>query len=69
MPGVFQNIDLHPLTARRVCTPPPLVRWEEKLAGWRGGGGGGVSSSKDAGHCFVLYMWKYFVSIMYKSDN
>jgi hypothetical protein len=41
MSGVFQNIDPspHPLTARRVCTPPPLVRggghtrWVE-----RGGG-------------------------------
>jgi hypothetical protein len=32
----------HPLTARRVCTPPPLpplVRGEDTLAGWRGGGG------------------------------
>jgi hypothetical protein len=31
MSGVFQNIDPHPLTARRVCTvyPPPLVRGED----------------------------------------
>ncbi len=31
----------HPLTTRRVCTPPPLMRGEDTLAGWRGGGGGG----------------------------
>jgi hypothetical protein len=29
----------HPLIARRVCTPPPLVRVEDTLAGWRGGWG------------------------------
>jgi hypothetical protein len=29
----------HPLTARRVCNPPPLVRGEDTLAGWRRGGG------------------------------
>jgi hypothetical protein len=41
MSGVFQNIDPHPLTAWRVCTPPPppLVRGEETLARWKGGGG------------------------------
>ena len=37
MSGVLQNIDPHPLTARRVCsTPSPLVRGEDTLAGWRG---------------------------------
>jgi hypothetical protein len=35
--GVFQNIE-PPLTAQLVCTPPPLVRGENTLAGWRGGG-------------------------------
>ncbi len=29
----------HPLTARRVCPPLPLVRGEDTLAGWKGGGG------------------------------
>jgi hypothetical protein len=29
----------HLLIARRVCTPPPLVRGEDTLPGWRGGGG------------------------------
>jgi hypothetical protein len=38
MSGVFRNIDPHPLTARRVCTPPPLerggghTRWVQR--GW-----------------------------------
>ncbi len=31
----------HPLTARQVRIPPPLVRGEDTLAGWRGGGLGG----------------------------
>ncbi len=60
MSGVFQNIDPPtPFTARRVCTPPPLVRGEDKLAGWRGGGG--VNSLEDARHCSVLCICKYFV--------
>ncbi len=57
MSGVFRTID--PLTARRVCTPPPLVRREDTLAivqsGW------GVNSTEDARHCSVLYICKYFV--------
>jgi hypothetical protein len=32
MSDVFQNIDPHPLTARRVCTSPPYTRWVER--GW-----------------------------------
>ncbi len=43
----------YPLTARRVCTPPPMVRGEDTLAGWRGGWG--VNSSEDARHYSVLY--------------
>jgi hypothetical protein len=63
MSGVFRNIEPPtPLTARRGCTPLPLVRGEETLAGWRlRGGGGGVNSSEDARHCSVLYICKYFV--------
>jgi hypothetical protein len=49
----------HPLTAWRVCTPPPLVQGEDTLAGWRGGGG--VNILEDARHCSVLYICKYFV--------
>jgi hypothetical protein len=39
MSGVFRNIIPPPLTARRLCTPSPLVRGEDTLGGWRGGGG------------------------------
>jgi hypothetical protein len=60
MSGVFQNIDpSHPLTARRVCTPPPLVRGEDTLA--RGREGWGVNILEDARHRSVLYICKYFV--------
>ncbi len=37
----FQNIDSHPLTARRMYIPPPLVQGEDTLAGGEGGGGEG----------------------------
>jgi hypothetical protein len=59
MSGVFQNIDPHPLTARRVCIPPPLVLGEDTLAGWRGGCG--INILEDARHCSVLYICNYFV--------
>ncbi len=44
----------HPLTARRVCTPPPPAfgAGEDKLAGWRGGGGQYFGRRR---HCSVLY--------------
>jgi hypothetical protein len=45
-----------PFNPRGVCTPPPLVRGEDTLAGW------GVNSSEDARHCSVLYICKYFVA-------
>jgi hypothetical protein len=45
----------HPLTARRVCNPPPLVRGEDTLAGWRGGWG--VNILADARHRSVLYTY------------
>jgi hypothetical protein len=48
MSGVFQNIN-----HESVPPPPPLVRGEDTLAGWRGGGG--VNILKDAGHSSVLY--------------
>jgi hypothetical protein len=51
MSGVFQNID-----------PPPLVRGEDTLAGWREVGG--VNILEDAKHCSVLYIRKYFVMCM-----
>jgi hypothetical protein len=61
MAGVFKNIDPHiPLTARRVCgPPPPLVRGEDTLARRRGGWG--VNILEDVRHSSVLYVCKYFV--------
>ncbi len=63
MSGVFRNIDPpHPLTARRVCTPPCL--WCGGRTHSLGGeevGYGGVNSSEDARHSSVLYLCKYFV--------
>jgi hypothetical protein len=55
MSGVLWNID------RRVWIPPPLVRGEDTLAGWRGGGE--LIVSEAARHCSVLYIWKYFVML------
>jgi hypothetical protein len=54
----------HPVTARRMCTLPPLVRGEDTLAGWRGGGE--VNSLEDARHCSVLC--KYFVTFTIKQQ-
>ncbi len=54
---------VHPLTARRVCTHLPLVWGEDTLA--RRWGGGGVNILEDAGHCSVLYICKYFVSVKF----
>jgi hypothetical protein len=42
MSGVFQNIeniDPHPPHRPASVPPPPLVRGEDTLAGWKGGGG------------------------------
>jgi hypothetical protein len=50
----------HPLTARRVCTPQPLVRGGGRTHSL-GGKAVGVNSSVDARHCSVLYICKYFV--------
>jgi hypothetical protein len=47
MPGFFQNSD-----------PPPLVRGEDTLAGWRGVWGANIL--EDARHSSVLYVCKYF---------
>jgi hypothetical protein len=48
MPGFFQNIN-----------PPPLVRVEDLLAGWRGVWGANIL--EDARHSSVLYVCMYFV--------
>jgi hypothetical protein len=44
---------------RPASVPPPLVRGEDTLAGWRGGWG--VNILEDARHSSVLYICKYFV--------
>ncbi len=47
----FQNIDPPiPLSARSLCTPPPLLREEDTLAGWTGRG---VNFLEDARHSSV----------------
>ncbi len=62
MAGVFQNIDSPPPSPPGECVPPPLVRGEDTLAGWRGVGvGGGVNILEDARHSSVLSVCKYFV--------
>jgi hypothetical protein len=40
MSGVFQNIDPPPPHRPASVYPPPLVRGEDTLAGWRWGWGG-----------------------------
>jgi hypothetical protein len=49
----------HPLTARRVCSPPPLVRGEDTLAGWRGGGGSKVRKTPNTAlySIYVSNLW------------
>jgi hypothetical protein len=39
MSCVFQNIDPTPPHRPASVYPPPLVRGEDTLAGWKGGGG------------------------------
>jgi hypothetical protein len=48
-----------PLTARRVCTPPPLVRGEDTLAEWRGGGWSIVRKTPDTAlySMYVSTLW------------
>ncbi len=56
---VFQNIDPPPPSPPGECVPPPLLRGEDLLVGWRVGWG--VNILEDAGHSSVLYICKYFV--------
>jgi hypothetical protein len=62
-----REIILQEATDRRVCTPPPLVRGEDTLAGWRGGWG--VNILEDARHSSVLYICKYFVQRAVKASK
>jgi hypothetical protein len=62
MSGVFQNIDPPPPppTPPGEFGPPPWVRGEDTIAGWRGGG---VNILEDARHRIFLYTCKNFVLI------
>jgi hypothetical protein len=61
MSGVFQNVNPHPLTARRVYIyiPPPLVRGEDTLARERGGGGSTFWKTPDTAlySTYVSTLW------------
>jgi hypothetical protein len=54
----------HPPHRPASVYPPPLVRGEDTLAGWRGGRG--VNILEDARHSSVIYICKYFVGIRQK---
>ncbi len=67
MSNVFQNIDPQTPSPHGECVPPPLVRGEDTLAGWREGWG--VNILEDAGHSSVLYVCKYFVVLLVKEQS
>ncbi len=59
MSGVFRNMPPPPPPRpARVC-PPPLVRGEDTLAGWRGGGGSIVRKTPDTA------LYSIYVSILW----
>jgi hypothetical protein len=47
MSGVFRNLDPPPPHQPASVYPPPLVRREDTLAGWRGGRGSKVWKTPD----------------------
>ncbi len=55
----------HPLTARRVCTLPPLVRGKNTLAGWRVGGGSIFWKSPDTAlySTYVSTLWSVYSNV------
>jgi hypothetical protein len=64
MSGVFRNIDPSPHRPASVYpTPPPLVRGEDTLAGWRGGGGSIVQKMPDTA------MYSIYVNILCVGDT
>jgi hypothetical protein len=54
MYGVFKTIDPPPPHRPACVYPPPLVRGEDTLAGWRGGGGSIDRKTPDAALYSVL---------------
>jgi hypothetical protein len=59
MSDVFQNIDSPPPSPPSECVPPPLVRGEDTLAGWRGGGGVNIWEDADTAlySTYVSTLW------------
>jgi hypothetical protein len=59
MSGVFQNIDPPPPLRSASVYPPPLVRGEDTLAGWRGGRGPIVWKTPDTAlySVYVSTLW------------
>jgi hypothetical protein len=56
MSCVFKNIDPPFPSPPGECVPPPLLRGEDTLAGWRGGWG--VNILEEARHSSVLYLYR-----------
>ncbi len=57
MSCVFQNIDPPPPSPPGECVlPPPLLRGEDTLAGWREGWG--INILEDARHSSLLYLYR-----------
>jgi hypothetical protein len=62
MSGVFRNVDPPPPHPLASVYPPPLVRGEDTLAGWRRGGGSIVRKTLDT----ALYsMYIQYVSTLW----
>jgi hypothetical protein len=59
MSGIFQNIDPHPPHRPASVYPPPLVRGEDTLAGWRGGWGVNILEDADTAlySTYVSTLW------------
>jgi hypothetical protein len=72
MSGVFQNIDPHPLTARRVCVPPPAFgAGEVTIAGWKAGGGSIFWKTPDTAlySIYASTLWSQVLAIDFKKIN
>jgi hypothetical protein len=67
MAGVFQNTDSTSPHRPASVYPPPLVRGEDTLAGWREGWG--LNILEDVRHSSVLYVCKYFVTYNKKAKK
>ncbi len=64
MSGVFRNIDPPPPHRPASVYPPPLVRGEDALAGWREGGG-----QKIVGKTSDTALYSIYVSTLCFTDS